>query len=436
MPDDIVVGEPSKDFFISMITRDLGLTDCILDLIDNSVDQAVSDSGADVVTVLLSGKRGPSLKSLVHLTLSPKSFVIRDDCAGISITEAKERVFKFGDPQERGADGGLSVYGIGMKRAFFKLGRRIEVLSQTSRERFRVVIDVPKWRVAKKWDFHFADQERGLRNAETGTTITITDLTEETSSRFERKSFREELRRRVSSTYALFLSRGLTVALGDENVTADLPSIGVGGKLRPARKRFRKGPVEILIIAGVTPRDDHTPRGWYVFCNGRMVLEADKSRATGWGGGSLPQWHTKYGHFVGYVHFHSRDVRELPWTTTKQGVVAESEVYQAALSEMALQGRPVLDFLTEMYPSDLEAEAVAARDLLDAAANVPITKVPRKDAKFRWTPRKRGDSSLVTIAYKRPRGAVKRAKALVDEDISNRKLGEHTFDYFIEHEGS
>lgn len=36
-PDRMVVGDPTKDFFIYMLTRDIGLSRSILDLIDNSI---------------------------------------------------------------------------------------------------------------------------------------------------------------------------------------------------------------------------------------------------------------------------------------------------------------------------------------------------------------------------------------------------------------
>ena len=37
---------PTKAFFVRMITRDISLEDCILDLIDNSVDGAWSQEGS------------------------------------------------------------------------------------------------------------------------------------------------------------------------------------------------------------------------------------------------------------------------------------------------------------------------------------------------------------------------------------------------------
>ena len=41
-------GQPTKSFFVDMITLDLNITDCILDLIDNAIDKAVALKGVDV----------------------------------------------------------------------------------------------------------------------------------------------------------------------------------------------------------------------------------------------------------------------------------------------------------------------------------------------------------------------------------------------------
>ena len=41
---------PTKEFFVNMITRDISLQDCILDLLDNSVDGARRFADAGVPT--------------------------------------------------------------------------------------------------------------------------------------------------------------------------------------------------------------------------------------------------------------------------------------------------------------------------------------------------------------------------------------------------
>ena len=38
--DNIIQGNPTKGFFIEMITRDISIKDAILDLLDNSIDGA------------------------------------------------------------------------------------------------------------------------------------------------------------------------------------------------------------------------------------------------------------------------------------------------------------------------------------------------------------------------------------------------------------
>lgn len=442
MVDNVrVSGRPSKDFFIDMITRDIGLPECILDLVDNAVDQAVEDSGIDVVSALTDGaNRGARFRSVIRLTLGADRFVIADDCAGIPIAEARDRVFKFGNPEEPGAVGGLSVYGIGMKRAFFKLGRSIAVRSRTRSEHFRIDIDVDQWRKQgdDDWDFEFAEKGANRkRSHSTGTRIEVTKLNQGVAARLQEASFREEMIRRLAITYSFFLTRGLTIWLGAKRIGAALPTLGRYRYLRPARKRIREGGVDVVIIAGVTPREDRVPRGWYVFCNGRMVLEADKSRTTGWGD-DLPQWHTKYGHFVGYVYFHSADVRKLPWTTTKQGVVTDSAVFRAALAEMKVQARPVLGFLTKLYPTDEpEADDLAGRSVLENAQSVAINKVSRRDSLFMVDLKKaapKGGARVINILYKKPAAEVERAKKLLGRQISASKLGEHTFDYFVAHE--
>ena len=43
--DNKADASPTKAFFVNMITRDISLEDCILDLIDNSVDSAWRSEG-------------------------------------------------------------------------------------------------------------------------------------------------------------------------------------------------------------------------------------------------------------------------------------------------------------------------------------------------------------------------------------------------------
>ncbi len=393
--DNTVKARPTKAFFIEMITRDLGLTDCILDLVDNAIDHAVAIAAADVMAVLTDGGKSNRLEGAsIAIEFSNEEFVIRDTCGGISVDDARTKVFMFGNPDDKSTPGGLSVFGIGMKRGFFKLGHHISMLSHTANDWFSIEIDVRAWQEKgdDDWDF----------------------------------------------TLKVFITSGLVITVQGVPVLAALPALGTYDKVTPARRIVERDHVQILIVAGLTSADDKIARGWYVFCNGRMILEADKSRLTGWGEGSAPQWHTKYRRFVGYAYFRSDDVRSLPWTTTKQGVVYESPVYQTALSEMAVQGRPILTFLNNVYPGEQEAEGVPERELLAQVRSVPITQVPRQQSIFKVDLeelKRNQENVLMNVQYKKSVKELERVRrCLKSPGLPATKIGEYTFDYFVKQE--
>src|SRR5260370_28374953 len=106
--------------------------------------------------VLLGKGSERNVDSEISIAVSKSQFRISDTCGGITIEDAKDEVFRHGNPTHEKNHTGLGVSGIGMKRAFFKLGRLIRVESQTSDEEFLVEIDVDKCK-SKKDDsrFHF-----------------------------------------------------------------------------------------------------------------------------------------------------------------------------------------------------------------------------------------------------------------------------------------
>src|SRR4051812_10996539 len=107
-----VNAKPTKDFFISMLVRDIELFPAIADLIDNSLDGARSLRGSS---------RFDGLR--VDVTVEPERFVIHDNCGGISVTTARDYAFRFGRPEGfTPIAHSIGQFGVGMKRALFKLG--------------------------------------------------------------------------------------------------------------------------------------------------------------------------------------------------------------------------------------------------------------------------------------------------------------------------
>ena len=184
---NIIKADPSKAFFIEMLTRDISLEECILDLADNSIHNLIREKDLDVMQILLG--KSPSTEdvtSSVTINISPKEFCIEDTCGGITIEDAREEVFLFGSPRKERKHTGLGVYGIGMKRAFFKLGRNIIVESRTNNEEFRVDINVDEWEEKGEWEFEFTYARKISKNGrKPGTTITVTGLNPSVRSHFD-----------------------------------------------------------------------------------------------------------------------------------------------------------------------------------------------------------------------------------------------------------
>ena len=141
---DTIQAAPTKNFFVNMLTRDIELEDAILDLLDNCTDgiqRALQKRDGDDRFDSYDGFKA-------NVTIEKGYFKIEDNCGGISIDRAKNFAFRMGRPTEASdLDDDLytiGTYGIGMKRAIFKMGRLCRVTSQTESEAFEVAIP-PEW---------------------------------------------------------------------------------------------------------------------------------------------------------------------------------------------------------------------------------------------------------------------------------------------------
>jgi hypothetical protein len=424
---------PSKLFFTQTLPRDIPLSDCILDLADNAVHSLVTGTGLDVSEHLFVGTKAKKLNGSIQISFNGSSFTMKDDCGGISIDDAEKHVFRLGEPADDTASTGLGVYGIGMKRAFFKIGNEISVISHTRDERFEIDIDVPAWLKTKDWTFSFTDR-RQQKFSTAGTEIHISSLHEQVAEQFRSPAFRRILIDKMSRAFALFLKAGLKINVNGDAVEADVPDLVTSKELKPIRHMIKQGGIDVLIMTGLSPKDDKTPRGWYVFCNGRMVLDADKTDRTGWGVDVQPSFHYKYNHFLGYVYFRSKHLSKLPWTTTKDNVDRESDIYQVALREMRILSRPVLDFLNSVYP-DVKEQAVPERTAFEKAKPVsPFQVATRPNTTFLPVEIKRTPADVqVSIQYKRSQKKLDQIKeALGRSRMSASRIGEYTFDWFYD----
>lgn len=428
-----VDASPTKEFFVEMLSRDVRLTMAILDLIDNCIDGA------------LRLREGGSFEGLeVIITFDKEQFAIRDNCGGIPLELAKNYAFRFGRPTDApNVKRSVGRFGVGMKRALFKLGRLFEVATRTEEISYRITIDVAEWLTRDTWDFSIVSMERPnrpLSEMQTGTDITVIALTDEAIRWFGIPYNETLLKNEISRRHQLHIDSGLAVSLNGVSIPSSRLVFLVSDRpvLHPAYREYDREDVHVRLIAGVG-KSDPQEAGWYVYCNGRMVLYADRSRITGWGEPRMtPMFHNQYARFRGAAFFDSEDPTLLPWNTTKDGVDEGIPVFLEAYSQMVSMMQPVVRFLDAVDRDREQPEGQQPlMHLLDrSATSQMITSLPRSD-RFEYQrppPPPPPSEPVITIQYQKPKALVELVKKSL-RARSARAAGEKTFDYYVDQEG-
>jgi hypothetical protein len=118
-----------------------------------------------------------------------------------------------------------------MKRAFFKIGKQVSIVSHTTDEEFKIDIDVDKWKNTAKWEFPFT-YARPKKSATGGTQIEVTGLHDSVSDQFASKAFSTILGERASRVYALFLKAGVQITVAGVQAKPDIPELAESKDLR------------------------------------------------------------------------------------------------------------------------------------------------------------------------------------------------------------
>jgi hypothetical protein len=126
-------------------------------------------------------------------------------------------------------------------------------------------------------------------------------------------------------------------------------------------------------------------------------------------------------------------VRNLPWNTTKDGVELESQIYQEALDQMSVHGRPVTTFLNQLYTDVIERNE-PENDLFTEAKPIAPEKVASQvNRPFEANPKRIRTDESVTIQYSRKKKQVEKVRETLGKPkMPAYKIGEHTFDWFYD----
>lgn len=457
-PDMKVEAGAEKRFFIEMLVKDIELLPAIVDLVDNSVDGARYVSGSET----LSGQ-------WVRIVVSKDRFVIEDNSGGISVDTARHYAFRFGRPKDfTGVKRSVGQFGVGMKRAIFKIGKVFRVDSIHAGEgaeggsSFSLKVDVDEWATSPDWFFQFEKIEEALQlepMSVAGTVITVDRLHPSVSDDLGDPSIVQQLKTELRVRHQQSIQAGLEIYLNDELLTASRPALQSSDLLKPISKSFAVGSgderVDVRLYAGTTapPRkgipneeadegqaehfQDPGDAGWYLFCNDRLLLVADRSSLTGWGS-SAAAYHPQYRHFRGFVYLSADDASLLPWNTTKTAVDRDSEIFRAVQSEMkrALVAVQAAINRTKSERSRME-EREDTPDIVrafDEANDRPITELLESDRMVVPQVKARATPVVPAVRIQRVQYSVDRDRyrevAAALEASSASEVGRLTFDYF------
>lgn len=323
-----------------------------------------------------------------------------------------------------------------MKRALLRFGRFFRIESTSESEHFVLLIDVDNWLRDPEWHFRFDTVRARAPNEARGTKIIVERLTEDAAARFPTDEFVTALKNSVESRQQDYLGRGLAVWIGPARIGARPFQLLFDEELKPSRREKvyfgdSDTPVRAEFIVGVAPSSP-MEAGWYVACNGRVILAADQSRITGWDtvtDDGVPKYHNQFSRFRGYATFDCIDAGKLPWNTMKTGVDPDATIYQDARREMITMMRPVIDFLNRLdaEKEEPEDERPLTR-LVESARPTSFREATGYTASFSVTVSSKPRGPRMTnILYKRPASKVEELMQAIGAR-SAKDTGERSFD--------
>jgi hypothetical protein len=445
---DSINASPTKDFFISMLVRDIFLKEAVIELIDNSIDGAKA---------ICDDNQYEGLN--INIKFQQNIFEISDNCGGISLDIAKNYAFRFGRDENNALSNKetTGIFGIGMKRALFKIGSHFVIESKTKNSYFKVNLDIEKWKIEEGWTFQFEEYKDNVSYdiSDTGTTITIDSIHDDISLEFTKSDFEQELIEHVERRVGLDLACGLNIDINNFKLHGNNISMIETNEIKPVIMKFSSGNVNVAIQAGIAPAledagkklYDPSEAGWYIYCNRRLVLAADKTSLTTWkdieNKNTGVIFHNNYAGFRGVVFFSSKFPNELPWNTTKTGLDENSNIYVKARANMIEAFYIVKGFIDEMRQSVIvdsdpnEEEASEENSIEQTVASFSDSFVTPESTESREENSQLSlndvDSVIterkVRISYTKPENEV----VMLKEHLrarSNKEVGILTFDYY------
>lgn len=452
-PDGFVDARPEKRFFVEMLTRDIEFAPAVIDLVDNSVD------GAKRLRGVPGQNGGPTFDGLgVALVLGSEAFEISDNCGGFSREVARQYAFRFGRAAGQPTnEGEVGQFGVGMKRALFKLASAFTVESQHEGERWSVEVDVPKW-LEPEAPWAFPIEVRDLNGAD-GTVLRAERLLASAASRFGRQAFLSRVSSEIAMRHAIALEQGLSITVNGLPLTPRPAQLLQSDVVKPLTYldeiAVEDGIVDgggsslsMRLYAGLTTLEEdedevdtdeptlftgHDAAGWYVFCNDRALVFANRGQLTGWGD-EVPRYHPQYRRFRGFVYLNG-DSRAMPWNTTKTNVDEDSVVWQEVRRNIVDALRKSVTVMNRIK-REVQRMPPDQRPLVTALGAARPSAVEALESHRTWVvpdPPPRVVDQSTKISYSIATSAYVAAAAALETDKPS-EVGQRSFRYWMRRE--
>jgi hypothetical protein len=443
-----VDASPVKEFFVSMLTRDISLEDAILDLLDNCVDGILRSS------TTLKGLK-PYSGRWANIEFDSDRFSITDNCGGIP-EDLFDYAFLMGSPKEmtgKRPSGSLGSYGIGMKRAIFKIGRQCSILTSHSGKAFEFLIEKDWFDKEKYWKIPY--QRIRKRPEYDGTTIEIKQLNDVIAKTFgaDRDKFESDLMQEIANRYSFIVGKGFRVKVNKKPISPHIVKFAFAEGEKEVVKPYiftgQEDGITVFLTVGFTgpliegDELQYSPKhsGWSVVCNDRTIVYGDKTEHTGWGSGGVPSYHPQYNPIAGVVEFHSEDPSKLP-TNTAKNKVDFTPLYIRILDKMREGVRPFIDYTNKWKGDELlkkgkrhieDAHFYDLNEVKEKIQTLPLSSVSKPIAGKQLKPilpsPPKKEPEEVKISFKRKMVEVKKVSSYFfsREDAKPSEVGERCF---------
>jgi hypothetical protein len=259
------------------------------------------------------------------------------------------------------------MYGIGMKRAIFKMGTSAYVQSN-SPDGFVRVDYTSEWLAPTNDKWELPIQRLPTKKAEKiGVGIFVTQVKPEIGKQFASESFVNELRTEISEHFGYVMQKGFAIVVNGQPVrpstlwlfsgapsgTADIApfdyeAVHDSVQIKVTVGLFRGLAREAEIDEETTGAHDIEAAGITVVCNDRVIVLGDRTMRSGWGDGGVPRYHPQFRAIAGLIVFFSTNAEKLPISTTKRGLDVGSEVYLLA-RKAAMEGLKLFTDFTNKW---------------------------------------------------------------------------------------